>query len=321
MTSSNKKANPVQASLSKKFVAYVHDHPDHYPDPDAFLESLKAWPEKAARANTLVTSLDELCAVWEREVERVPWCKDATYFSYSEKLGSTPEHTMGLCYIGDPSAMLVVECLEIKPDSFVVDMCAAPGGKSSHVLNYLGANGTLIANDIDARRAKVLRENLERMVQLVPSETQPRVIVTSMSAQDLAREYESRADIVILDAPCSGEAMMRRSNIARRQWSEKLLLKMSLVQKVLLAQAVVIAQPQAQIGYATCTFNEQENDFVVRFGIEELGLNARSGEKLVNGLRQRDNSHVEGTTVNELGLVLYPHRVRGDGQSVAVLCK
>lgn len=312
------KINPVQASLSKKFVTYVQDHPDQYPDSSEFLESLTQWPEKAVRANTLVATLDELNVLWNRKAQPVAWCRDASYFDFDEKLGSTPEHAMGLCYIGDPSAMVVVECLDIQPDSFVVDMCAAPGGKSAHVVNYLGRKGTLIANDVDPRRAKVLEENLERMLQVVPMNDQPKVIVTSLSAQDLAEQYVHQADIVILDAPCSGEAMMRRSNTARRQWSEKLILKMSIVQKILLAQAAVIAQDGAQIGYSTCTFNEVENDFVVSFGNEELGLTPIAGRVLMDRVQMK-NSEVEGIVTFDDGIALFPHKVRGDGQRVSVL--
>ena len=154
----------TQAPLSKKFIKYVEDHPDDYPDAQAFFRSLDTWSEKAVRANIHVATIEELCSIWGIEADLVPWCKDATYFEFDKKLGSTPEHAQGLCYVGDPSAMLALECARVQPDSFVVDICAAPGGKSAHVINYLGPNGTLIANDVDPKRVKILRENLDRIL-------------------------------------------------------------------------------------------------------------------------------------------------------------
>lgn len=314
------KKKPVAASLSKKFLTYVHEHPDQYPDAEKFISALDEWPEKAARVNTAVSTLEELCALWEQETDVVPWCQSATYIAFEDKRGSSPEHAMGSCYIGDPSAMILGECLDIARDAYVVDMCAAPGGKSAHMLNFLSAGGTLVANDVDPKRARVLRDNLERMCTLIPNDEQPHIEVTSLSAADLAEKYADTADVVILDAPCSGEAMMRRSDMSRRQWSEKLVKKMSMLQKILLSYASTIAREGAVIGYSTCTFNASENEEVIDFGVTEIGLSVIMGSQLLQTLGE--------TTELPLGLLdrgtvlcAYPHYVRGDGQTVSVMKK
>lgn len=313
----------VEAQLSKKYVAYVKDNPDFYPDAEGFLAALDAWPEKAVRANTHVSNITDLTKAWEIDFDPVTWCLDATYFEFSKKIGSTKEHQDGFCYVGDPSAMLAIECIQIKQDDFVVDMCAAPGGKSVHALNSLGPSGTLVANDVDSRRVKILKENLDRILSAIPVKQRPSVEVTNLSAADLADKYSDLANVVILDAPCSGEAMMRRSNTARRQWSEKLMAKMATLQKMLLMHAKTITKLDGQIVYSTCTFNPQENEGVVEFGAENLGLIPASGVELLAMLSSKNTSRGSDLFVpaieRENGIAIYPHLGRGDGQFAAVL--
>jgi len=308
----------VEAQLSKKYVTYVRSHPDEYPDADSFLHSLDQWPEKAVRANAQVQSIEELCEVWDFEIDNVPWCKDASYFDFAKKLGSTKEHSQGLCYVGDPSAMLAIECLEIPTNAFVVDMCAAPGGKSVHVLNSLGTMGTLVSNDVDQKRMRILKENLGRMLSPFDESQKPNVEITNLKAEDLSEAFAGQADVVVLDAPCSGEAMMRRSNTARHQWSEKLVLKMSILQKVLLAHAKVHLKPNGKIVYSTCTFNSIENEGVMEFGRDSLGLTVESGASLLEKLTLRNSGDFVPVIEREFGVALYPHLARGDGQFVGV---
>ncbi|MFN8015908.1 MAG: RsmB/NOP family class I SAM-dependent RNA methyltransferase [Acidimicrobiia bacterium] len=302
------KRKPIDSKLNKKFIDYVNEHVENYIDPNNFLQSLNSWPEKAFRVNTHAVSIEDLCSDLKVEMSRVPWCRDASYFDYELKLGQRIEHTKGRYYIGDPSAMALVEYLDIKPDDVVVDVCAAPGGKSVHALNKLGSNGFLIANDVDPKRADILRENLYRTLNVIPENERPKYEITNLNIQELSEKYADYADVVILDAPCSGEAMMRRSYTARRQWSEKLLMKMSILQKMLFTYSKVIAKPNSKIGYSTCTFNSLENDEVVNFAINNLSCTPVKLEGKTDGLYEREHIYV-----------LYPHFVKGDGQSFAIL--
>jgi 16S rRNA C967 or C1407 C5-methylase (RsmB/RsmF family) len=286
-----KATSATNAKLSKKFVAYVRSHPEQYGDADAFLSALDQWPVKAARANTHVFSAAQLCNQLEIKFDPVPWCPDATYFDFESKIGQREEHSQGLFYIGDASAMAVVELAAIKASDVVVDMCAAPGGKSIHAINFLGSEGHLISNDIDTRRIKTLQENINRILKPIDEKQRPRVEVANLDGEALVKQYEATADVVILDAPCSGEAMMRRSDVARRQWSEKLIRKMSEMQKELLEQATRIIKPGGRIIYSTCTFNEVENENV----IASCECEIRTTE------------------------TLRPHQMRGDGQRLFVL--
>jgi 16S rRNA C967 or C1407 C5-methylase (RsmB/RsmF family) len=215
--------------------------------------------------------------------------------------------------------MVAVECVDIKSDAVVVEMCAAPGGKSIHALNSLGPSGTLISNDVDSRRVRVLKENLDRMMNPIALEQRPHYEITNMNAQDIRAAYAGQADLVILDAPCSGEAIMRKSDIARRQWSTKLLAKMMALQKELFDSARALVKPGGMILYSTCTFNSCENDEVIAYAREELNLTPARGQELVKHLEDKTAVSLEGIIERDHGIVLYPHYIRGDGQSVAVL--
>lgn len=302
----------MQASLSKKFVKYVLENPLQYPDGEKFLESLNEWQEKALRVNKNAIDLESLCKKLEIEKQSVAWCKDASYFDYKEKLGTRSEHEEGLFYIGDPSAMSAVECLDIKSNSQVIDLCSAPGGKSIHALNFLGAQGKLISNEIDFKRSKTLHENVTRMAKAMKND--PYIQVTNEKPEDLINPREAIAGVVIVDAPCSGEAMMRRSELARRQWSLKLANKMAEIQLELLDVASKLLKPGGQIGYFTCTFNEVENENVV-----ENFLQNHSGYKVVSPEVLKQKLGDENIVIRKNSLFLYPHLVRGDGQSICVL--
>lgn len=306
--------NGVQASLSKKFVKYVLENEDQYPTGEKFLESLNEWQEKALRVNKNAIDLDSLCKKLDIEKEIVSWCKDASYFDYTEKLGTRQEHQDGLFYIGDPSAMAAVECLNIKENSQVIDLCSAPGGKSIHALNFLGPQGKLISNEIDFKRSKTLHENISRIAGAIKDD--PYIQVTNEKPIDLVNPREAIADVVIVDAPCSGEAMMRRSELARRQWSLKLAVKMAEIQVELLDVASQLVRPGGQIGYFTCTFNEVENENVI-----DKFLETHSDFKVVAPDILKEKLGDENIAIRKNSLFLYPHLVRGDGQSICVLQK
>lgn len=284
-----------------------------YPDSEGFFAALGQWPVKAVRANTHLVSIEELAQQWNVPCDYVPWCKDAMYFDWDQRLGTTAQHERGLCYIGDAGAMLPIESLDIAHDAVVVDMCAAPGGKSIHALNKLSSCGQLIANDVDVSRVKKLKDNMQRVTRGIVESHLPTVKIESMSARELSDSYCSQADVVILDAPCSGEAMMRRSNTARRQWSEKLVQKMANVQRELFKAALDIAKPGGQIVYSTCTFNSEENEKVIESFLH--AISAASGRSI----QQRFPEPIG--IARELSLSLYPHLSRADGQSVMVAVK
>lgn len=304
----------MQASLSKKFVKYVLENEDQYPTGEKFLESLNEWQEKALRVNKNAIDLDSLCKKLDIEKEIVSWCKDASYFDYTEKLGTRQEHQDGLFYIGDPSAMAAVECLNIRENSQVIDLCSAPGGKSIHALNFLGPQGKLISNEIDFKRSKTLHENISRVAGAIKDD--PYIQITNERPIDLVNPREAIADVVIVDAPCSGEAMMRRSELARRQWSLKLAVKMAEIQVELLDVASQLVRPGGQVGYFTCTFNEVENENVI-----DKFLETHSDFKVVAPDILKEKLGDENIAIRKNSLFLYPHLVRGDGQSICVLQK
>lgn len=181
-------------------------------------------------------------------------------FYYDKKLepGKHPYHHAGVYYIQDPSAMMVIENADIKENDIVFDMCAAPGGKSTHILSKLNHSGLLISNEINFKRAKILSENIERMGA-------KNTIIISADPLNLTSEFNGFFDKVIVDAPCSGEGMFRKNQEAVDDWSYEKVLKCATIQKKLIDCAYRLVKDEGIIIYATCTFAPEENEEVIEF--------------------------------------------------------
>lgn len=207
--------------------------------------------------------------------------------------GKTPLYHVGLYYIQEPCASKVLYDVCIKKDDQVLDLCASPGGKTAEILFSIDkeAGGFLISNEIDYSRAKVLSSNVERLGI-------DNVAVVCASSDDLADRFVECFDKVIVDAPCSGEGMFRKSEEARLQWSIKLVDSMSKIQKKLTEDAYKMTKVGGTIVYSTCTFSKEEDEAVV-----EYLLRNHSDLTLV---RMEKN---------------YPHNSIGEGQFFAVINK
>ena len=273
-------------------------------DADALLAALDS-PAAGLRVNTLKTS-----AQWLRErlpwaLDPVPWCRQGFVLDAADaRPGLHPLHDAGLYYLQDPSAMAPAEALGVRPGECVLDLAAAPGGKATQLAAALAGDGLLVANEVDEVRARSLIGNLERAGVR-------NAIVTSSAPVRLARLWAGRFDRVLLDAPCSGEGMFRKSAAARAQWSEGLVRSCSGVQLKLLRAAVELVRPGGVVAYSTCTFEPAENEEVVgrlldeRVDIEVVPApvpGAASGLAPVPGAAR-----------------LWPHLVHGDGHTVVRL--
>lgn len=213
-------------------------------------------------------------------VTQVPWCASGFYLSKRPLFVLDPLFHAGAYYVQEAASMIYEKITEdlIKGGDLktngkgglkILDMCAAPGGKTTAILNGLAATGTdsylLIANEYDSKRVRILKENLDKWGD-------PNVIVTN-SSSNLYAELEDTFDIVAVDAPCSGEGMMRREAAARSQWSLKLIEKCSSLQKDILANAVKALKPGGILIYSTCTFNKTENEDNASWLAKQFGLN------------------------------------------------
>lgn len=174
--------------------------------------------------------------------------------------GKDPLYHVGLYYIQEPSASKVLYDVDIKGDELVLDLCASPGGKTAAILFSLKKDygGFLVSNEIDFSRTKVLSSNIERLGF-------DNVAITCSDSEKLLNNFGNYFDKVIVDAPCSGEGMFRKSEEARRQWNEKLVMSLSKIQKSLISDAYDMLRTGGILVYSTCTFSREEDEEVIDY--------------------------------------------------------
>ena len=263
---------------------------------DDFLYSYDNNRFQALRFNTLkVQSPEEIMRILNvlgiSSDKRVSWANEAYYFDENVRPGKHPYHEMGLYYIQEPSAMSAAALLAPKPGMRVLDLCAAPGGKSTQLATYLGDSGLLVSNEINTQRSRILSQNIERMGI-------KNAIVTNEDSFVLASHFPGFFNAIQVDAPCSGEGMFRKLPEAIEQWSMENVAICAARQKEILDNAAVMLKPGGVIVYSTCTFSKEENEDVIEYFLE----------------RHPD------FTLEEMER-FWPHKVDGEGHFVAKLVR
>lgn len=263
---------------------------------DDFLYSYDNNRFQALRFNTLkVQSPEERMRILKvlgiSSDKRVSWADEAYYFDENVRPGKHPYHEMGLYYIQEPSAMSAAALLAPKPGMRVLDLCAAPGGKSTQLATYLGDRGLLVSNEINTQRSRILSQNIERMGI-------KNAIVTNEDSFVLASHFPGFFNAIQVDAPCSGEGMFRKLPEAIEQWSMENVAICATRQKEILDNAAVMLKPGGVIVYSTCTFSKEENEDVIEYFLE----------------RHPD------FTLEEMER-FWPHKVDGEGHFVAKLVR
>uniref|UniRef100_UPI004056DC45 RsmF rRNA methyltransferase first C-terminal domain-containing protein n=1 Tax=Acetatifactor sp. TaxID=1872090 RepID=UPI004056DC45 len=318
----------------------------------AFLESFTQEKYQALRLNALKRLQDgrsaaELLAFNEKELgneefvkvpfhlTEVPWAKDGYYYEKDDLPGKHPYHEAGVYYIQEPSAMAPVTLLEPQPGEQILDLCAAPGGKSTQIAAAMKGEGILICNEIHPARAKILSENVERMGIR-------NACVTNETPQHLAQVFPEYFDRILVDAPCSGEGMFRKNEVACEEWSPENVVLCGERQDEILDCAAQMLRPGGRLVYSTCTFAPIENEgsisrFLLRHpefsvveidkkklaidgdGVPEYGKQAfeELAANGTNGIEEVDFEHMN----LEKTLRLWPHRIKGEGHYAAVLVK
>ena len=270
-------------------------------------------PVKAFRVNTDKISVEDFEKVNDLPCEKIPYVKNGYYLN-AEKIGNHPFHHAGMIYVQEPAAMAPAECLEIEKDWKILDMCAAPGGKSTQLKNKLGENGILVSNEIIPSRCKILTGNIERLGL-------QNTVTTCMDTKKLANTFPKTFDMIMVDAPCSGEGMFRKEELAISEWSLENVHKCAERQKEILENATLALKDGGYIVYATCTFSLEENEMTVT-----AFLNEHPEFELVpvNEAVQKatcDGIEFEGCNCENISYCrrFYPHKSRGEGQFMAVL--
>lgn len=222
---------------------------------EAFLDSYGQEQARGLRLNTLREGAETFLSQYRERfgLEPVPWCGSGFYYRAETRPGRHPLHEAGIYYIQEPSAMAVVELLDLQPGDRVLDLCAAPGGKSTQAAARLGGRGLLVSNEIHPTRARILSQNMERMGVV-------NALVTNADAAALGLRFAEFFDCIIVDAPCSGEGMFRKEEEARAEWSPENVRRCAARQQEILDHAAAMLRPGGRLVYSTCTFAPEEDE-------------------------------------------------------------
>ena len=261
-------------------------------DYEAFLKSYECESVRGLRANTLKGNADDIAALCPIKLERVENTPDGFRLKEAwDGVGLSPVHMAGLIYMQEPSAMLTVAIADIHPGMRVLDMCAAPGGKTGAAAARLSGEGLMVSNEIVPSRAKILESTVERM-GIANS------VVTSKRPDEIEKALPGYFDRVIVDAPCSGEGMFRKDERAIEEWSAEHVCACANRQRLILESSAKCVAPGGMLIYSTCTFSRDENENNI-----EWFLNTHTDFELVEQHR------------------LYPHKFAGEGHFAAALRK
>lgn len=243
-------------------------------------------------------------------LEKIPWCEDGFYADKNIISGNHPYHLAGLFYFQEPSAMSTVSALPIEKDDYVLDLCAAPGGKATQVGALLGKDGLLVANEIVKNRANILSDNIERMGI-------KNAIVTNETPQRLAEKYPHFFDKIIVDAPCSGEGMFRKEPQAVDEWSAEHTVSCGERQKHILDSAMKMLKGGGYLVYSTCTFAPEENEQIAAYMLENYNVELvtpKNLDMLSEGKTEWSKSDFDMSKTRRI----FPHNQKGEGHFVAL---
>jgi NOL1/NOP2/sun family putative RNA methylase len=223
---------------------------------EQFIAALSGDRVYGLRVNTLKIGIDDFQKISPFDLEAVPWTEDGFYISGEDAPGRHPYYHAGLYYIQEPSAMLPGQILGAEPGDRVLDMCAAPGGKTVQIAAAMKGKGLLAANDINPERVKALVKNIELCGVR-------NAVVLNESPERLVRIFEGFFDKILIDAPCSGEGMFRKDETAARSWESFKCERCTKMQESILHYADLLLRPGGTLVYSTCTFSPEENEQMI----------------------------------------------------------
>lgn len=267
-------------------------------------EALDSTPEVSIRLNP------HKPFSWEVYKDMVEWCDMGRYLEARPLFTLDPIFAAGGYYVQEASSMMTGSVSEKileelgESEPLVVDLCAAPGGKSTHLMSVVGeyskGKGVVVANEVIKQRAGTLAQNVVKWGE-------GNGVVTSVDVKYLGEALSGRVDILVVDAPCSGEGMFRKDMAARQEWSLKSVELCAGRQKRILSDAQKMLKSGGYLIYSTCTFNRDEDEGVVEWLL-------KSGD--FEGAQHFLDGHGEAT---EFGSHFYPDKVRGEGFFISVL--
>lgn len=283
-----------------------------------FDDYIKSFDERRAlgiRANTLKITAEELNNKKFIDLEPVTWCSDGFYYDSADRPSKHPYYHAGLYYLQEPSAMSPAAVMGVVPGDRVLDICAAPGGKSTHIGAKLNGKGVLVANDISAGRTKALLKNIELFGI-------KNAIITAEPPAKLAGRFAGYFDKILIDAPCSGEGMFRKEPDIIKSWGEEMSSFCCREQSDILENASLMLKEGGYLLYSTCTFAPEENEGAIsrflnehkEFSIcnlsEDFGFDCGHPEWVEDGCEDL-----------KFCARLWPHKIKGEGHFLALLKK
>ena len=283
-------------------------------------DALYAAPSESAARGVTVSALrttpEQFAAKADFSLEASPFCKAAFVVHQPDfKPGRHPYHHAGVFYSQEPSASSAAPLLGVRPGMRVLDLCAAPGGKSSQLAAALQGRGVLVSNEYVAARAEILKSNLERMGV-------SNAVVLNETPARIAEALPEFFDRVLVDAPCSGEGMFRKDKKMVKAWEEHGPSFFSKIQKSIITQAAQMLRPGGMLLYSTCTFSPEENEQTIEYLLQEYPefqiCEMEGYEGFVNGMPQVTESRNEELKKT---VRIFPHRMKGEGHFLALLQK
>ena len=235
-----------------------------------------------------------------------PYVKHAYIYDKNEyPLGKTIYHELGYFYLQEPSAMIVSSLIPLEEDDFVLDLCAAPGGKTIQASLKMNGNGLIISNDLSKSRAFLITNNLERLGLA-------NVIVTNNDFKDIHELYLNKFDKIILDAPCSGSGMFRKEDKMINDWSINKVYKFAEIQKEIILYAYKMLKPGGLLSYSTCSYSQEEDEEVIEYLL-------KNSDAEISPLPVLKDAYINPN--NPIGVRFMPNHFHGEGQYICHIKK
>ena len=281
---------------------------------EGFAMALERESVKGVRVNRDKISVEDFLKISDLELYPLSYTEDGFILKNPEGIGNTPEHHAGMIYVQDPGAMATVNALTVERGFRVLDACAAPGGKSSQLAERIGEQGLLVANEYVGKRAKIIVSNFERLGI-------KNALVLSQDTAKYKEMFANYFDLVLCDAPCSGEGMFRKYDEALSEWSEENVISSAERQREILLNLAPLVREGGYLLYSTCTYSPEENEENIAYFLKE-----REDYELVAPLDAVAAVTAEGISVNGLSdgdrkkcRRFYPHLSEGEGQFIALM--